>query len=213
MPYKSEAERERERWMTLPEAVAHITARLRAANADHCDEKAARQQIRKALADGVWVLGPLSWERERDDKPPPFGYTPVIVPSDTPPIGCAWLKAKIRWNTGRVRNDWTEYKYGKWRVPLILRDKVEQHWPLAPSPNAIAKAPITAQAGRHRHKPGQEAALVELQAEYPNGIPSRAEEPDSVLVDKIASRMKSKFGEKFSPKKDSILRAAGRRKS
>ena len=43
----------------------------------------------KALADGLSVLGPLKWEKEKDDKPPPFGYTPAIVPSDTPPLGRA----------------------------------------------------------------------------------------------------------------------------
>jgi hypothetical protein len=122
MPYKSRAELERECWMMLPEAVAHIR------DADGCDEAAARQQIIKALADGVRALGLLRWEKEKGDKPP-FGSTGITVPSDTPPSGRDWLTAKIRWNAGRVRNDWSEYKSGKWRVLLILRAKVEQLWP------------------------------------------------------------------------------------
>jgi hypothetical protein len=91
MPYKSQAERERERWMTLPEAVAHIRA------TDRCDENAARRQIIKALADGLRVLGPLRWKREKGDRPPPIGYTRLTVPSDTPPLGHHWLTANIRW--------------------------------------------------------------------------------------------------------------------
>jgi hypothetical protein len=51
---------------------------------------------RKALADGVSVLGPLKWEKEKDDKQPPFGYTPAIVRSDTLPLERAWITAKIR---------------------------------------------------------------------------------------------------------------------
>src|SRR5262249_29285955 len=101
MPYKSKAERERENWMMLPEAAAHIRS------ADRCNEKAARHQLVKALADGVRVLGPLRWDRETGDKPSPFGDTPVTVPTDTPPSGRDWLTARIRWKTGRVRDDWS----------------------------------------------------------------------------------------------------------
>ena len=52
MPYKSKAEDERERWMTLPEAVSHIcSCRSAATKTLHV------RQIIKALADGVQVLG------------------------------------------------------------------------------------------------------------------------------------------------------------
>ena len=50
MPYESE----RAYWRTLPEIVDHIGA------VNGCDRDAARQQIRKALANGT--LGPLPWE-------------------------------------------------------------------------------------------------------------------------------------------------------
>jgi len=132
MPYKSEAERERENWMTLPEAVAHIRS------ADCCDEKVARQQLVKALADGV--LGPLRWDREEDDKPPPFGYAPATVPTDAPPLGRDWLAAIIRWKTGTVRDDWSEHRNGKWRLLLIHRFKVKQQWPLSSASEPLSSA-------------------------------------------------------------------------
>ena len=122
MPYKTKAERERENWMTLPEAVTHIRT------ADRCDKRAARRQLIAALADGLRVLGPLKWGRERDDRLPPFGSTSITTPTDTPPPGRAWLEAKIRWKAGRVRDDWGEYKPGKWRVLLILRHSVLRQW-------------------------------------------------------------------------------------
>jgi hypothetical protein len=122
MPYKTTAEKEREKWMTLPEAVTHIRS------ADGCDEEEARRQLIAALAEGLRPLGVLKWERERNDRSPPMGYTPATTPTDTPPTGPAWLKAKIRWKDGRVRDDWGEYKPGKWRVLLIQRHSVHRVW-------------------------------------------------------------------------------------
>jgi hypothetical protein len=183
----------------LPEVVAHICL------ADKCSQKDARRNLLKALADDV--LGPLRWDRGKGDKPRPFGNVSIPAPSDTPPRGREWLTAKIRWKTGRVRDDCS----GKWRVPLILHWWVSQHWPLAKPSAAAAMAPVARQTTKRRRRPAQEAASVELLAEYPTGLPNRADEPDAMLVDKIERRLKKKFGEKFSPKKDSILRAAGRR--
>lgn len=135
MPYQTKADCERENWMTLPEAVTHIISA-----ADGCDEPAARRQLIAALADGLRVLGPLKWERERGDRPPPFGTTSIVTPTDTPPLGHAWLGAKIRWKTGRVRDDWGEYKNGKWRVLLIRRHTVARYW--QPSPPSEPTAPV-----------------------------------------------------------------------
>jgi hypothetical protein len=129
MPYKSKAERERENWITLPEVVAQICS------GDKCDEKVARRQLVRALADGPQGLGLLRWEREKDDRPPPRWKTKVMTPADTPPLGRAWSKAKIRWKTGKVRNDWGEYKHGKWRVLLIQRFTVLRLWP-SPQPSS-----------------------------------------------------------------------------
>jgi hypothetical protein len=66
-------------------------------------------------------------------------------------------------------------------------------------------------AGNDDLQSGEGVTLGRLFTEYPGGVPSRAEEPDAVLVNKIACRLTKKFGQKFSPKKDSILRAADRR--
>jgi hypothetical protein len=125
MPYKTKAERERENWKTIPEVVAGICA------ADDCQEKAARNLLRKALADDG--LGPLRWQLEKHDRIPqkPWGV-PLAVPDDLPPRGQVWLKAKIRWKTGRVRDDWGDYNNGKWRVLLIHRLRAAQHWPQSP---------------------------------------------------------------------------------
>jgi hypothetical protein len=46
MTYFSRAERQRQRWMTLKEAASYIQ------RVDKCDEKAAEQQLRHALAEG-----------------------------------------------------------------------------------------------------------------------------------------------------------------
>jgi hypothetical protein len=106
MPYKTKAERDRENWRKIPQAVAEICA------ADQCEPKAARNQLRQALADG---LGPLRWQPEKGDRTPPtMGASPLAVADD-------WLEAKIRWKTGRVLNEWGQYNNGKWRVLLIHR--------------------------------------------------------------------------------------------
>jgi hypothetical protein len=121
--YKTSAEQEREKWMTLPEAVSHIRI------ANGYDEREAQRQLIAVLADNWRILGPLKWERERDDRSLAFGYTPATTPTDTPPLGPAWLEAKIRWKTGRVRDDWGQYKPGKWRTLWVSRDRVARQWP------------------------------------------------------------------------------------
>jgi hypothetical protein len=123
MPHKTKAEIDRERWTTLPETVAHICW------VDKCDEKLACRELVKALVEGLRPLGPLKWERECTDKPAPFGFSPITAPTDTPPVGRAWETAEICWETGRVRDDWGEYKPGRWRVLLILRSNVVRCWP------------------------------------------------------------------------------------
>jgi hypothetical protein len=135
MPYRISAKLNREDWMTLPETVAHICA------AQGQEEKLARRELVKALAKGLRPLGPLKWERERNDKAAPFGFSSIMAPMDTPPIGRAWEKARIRWKTGRVRNDWGEYKPGKWRTLLIIRHNVLRNWPLPSSDDPTPAEP------------------------------------------------------------------------
>jgi hypothetical protein len=133
MPYKTRAQLERERWMTLPQVIIQICS------ADQCDERAACRCLRAALANGD--LGPLKWERERGDRPPLFGVSSIIAPTDTPPAGHEWLEAKFCWKTGQVRDAWGEYKPGKWRVLLISRDHVGRLWQ---PPRAADQAGATA---------------------------------------------------------------------
>jgi hypothetical protein len=131
LPYKTKADQEREKWMTLPEAVAHICSAL------GCDERGGRRQLIAALSDGARYLQHLKWEREQNDRLTPIGYSPGIIPMDTPPLGRTWLEAKIRWKTGRVRDDWGGYNPGKWRVLLISRYGVARLWPLPASFDAV----------------------------------------------------------------------------
>jgi hypothetical protein len=119
---KAECDRDREHWITLPEAVAHICA------TNNCDERVARRKLVVVLAGEPRALGVLKWEREQGDQPPPFGSTSITMPTDTPPLGREWLKAKFRWKNGRVRDDWGEYKNGKWRVLLLPRRSVARRW-------------------------------------------------------------------------------------
>ena len=61
MPYVSAAERERQRWMTLKEALGHIQ------RVDECDENSAFEQLRAPLADGAVVCS-----RQLSGAPVPF---------------------------------------------------------------------------------------------------------------------------------------------
>ena len=209
MPYTTKAERERENWMTLPEAVVHIRA------AEQCDERAARQQLIKALADGVRVLGPLRWDTAKGDRPPPFGYSPITIPTDTPPIGRGWLEATIRWKTGRVRDDWSEHKNGKWRVLLMLRSKIKQYWSDSPPSGVAAKVPIGKPPGKRRSRPARQLAERALKALYGNLIPDRSGKTDQQLCGEVKAWLDAdgnwlKNETKRNVSCDTILRAADR---
>jgi len=164
MPYKSKSELAREDWMTVPDVVAYIRS------ADNCKEEEAGQQLRKALTDGV--LGVLKWEREKGGKPPPFGYTPIVGPTDTPPVKGVWLTAKIRWKTGEVRNDWGEFKHGEWRVLLIRRFTVLRLWPAS-------------ETGSHADSDSNEVTKI-----------PRKRGPKTVVRDKIRDKMRKDLREK-----------------
>lgn len=160
MPYHSRAEQERERWMTLLDAVAHIAA------FDGCDRTTAQTQLIKALADGK--LRPLKWEPAEGDKSPlPSLGSSMLVPDDSPPQGRAWSDAVIDWATGRVRDDFGEYHPGQARVPLLLRQKVARLWPPASVPSTRdprKPAPLTSRRGprptvRHRVEQAMRDAL------------------------------------------------------
>ena len=193
MPYKTNAERDHEKWMTLPEAVSHICS------ADNCDEDSARHQLVAALADGLSVLGPLKWKREGSDKPPSFGSSPVTIPTDTPPLGRVWLKANIKWKTGTVRDNWGEYKNGKYRVLLIQRHSINRNWPPPSKLSIPSGATSTKAIDLSTHKSGgrpSERAKVfnALDMMRKEGIDMAT--PQKTLADEAAKRNNKKLGDR-----------------
>ena len=98
MPYKTKAELERESWMTLAEAAAHV--RLRE---NFTQKRDAHKEVLKALEDNAFVhprgLPLIRWgdEVRISGKPPN-----EIGPRDVPPQGQEWRRARIRWATGKV---------------------------------------------------------------------------------------------------------------
>lgn len=140
MPYKSaadrKAEREAEQWMTLVEAVTHIR------HADGCDTAEARRQFLSALDDGA--LKPLRWRHEAGDVlPPRIIGSSIIVPGDAPFIGDHWSGTMIDWETGRVRDDWSNYNHGKLRILLLPRAEVERLWKSTSSAGGSKPPPVT----------------------------------------------------------------------
>jgi hypothetical protein len=155
MPYKSKAEQESERWMTLPEAVDHIRA------TDHIDLRSARRELLKALEDdafsgrGVYLVrwkGPFEiLGRKRPAK---------LGPPDIPPRGQEWSDVKIRWASGKVLDPFGTLENGKWvptwRVVWLARSKVMQLWPELRRPfdaAASASGPVVGQKDNLRGRP------------------------------------------------------------
>jgi hypothetical protein len=121
MPYVFRPERERAYWRTLPEIVDHICA------VDGCDRDAARQQIRKALADNV--LGPLKWEEDRRSTPLNIGGATADL-DDPPPRDAGWLEAEIDWDAGTVLEFVPEcQRLARRRVLLVRLQAVAHVWP------------------------------------------------------------------------------------
>jgi hypothetical protein len=83
----------------------------------------------------------------------------------------------------------------------------------------IARAKQKVQAGATpavsnrstRRSPKREQARMVLNELYPDRTPDRNEEPDQILVDKVANLLQKKFGKRLVVAPDTILRAAGRR--
>jgi hypothetical protein len=119
LPYRSRAERERAQWQMLPEVIALVCA------VDGCDQKAARHQLSKILADGA--LWPLRW----DNMQPPLGFCGgLTVPDDLPPRrwGAAEI-AEIDWELGTAL-DRSEFSppEGRRRRLLIHRLALRPYW-------------------------------------------------------------------------------------
>jgi hypothetical protein len=93
VPYISEAQRERAKWLELAELVAQVRAM------DGCSVEDAHAQIRAALRDGT--ISSLRWH-----PPPAFipsGGSGVQLPAFAPPgASDHWLAVKIDWERSRV---------------------------------------------------------------------------------------------------------------
>lgn len=115
MPYISDAERERARWMTLAELIAHVKH-------EGCDRSTALKQIRNALSDRKLRT---KWEKE------PLRLNPYFVYAHRPPEGDSfWHLADID-DDAKVFDPETENR----RTLLIRKDDVFQLWP-EPVPSA-----------------------------------------------------------------------------
>jgi hypothetical protein len=125
-PYISDAERERARWMTLAELIAHT--------AKHHGRRSALKQIRGALDDRKLIA---KWEDATADQlrrklptdPPPMTDAdgppqgPTLLPDWPPNKTSFWQQARIRGS--KVFDPETEC----WRTLLLLRWSVQQSWP------------------------------------------------------------------------------------
>ena len=128
MPYKSKAERAAERWMTLPQVLAHIQL------VEKLEEPEARHELLKALTDGAFRSQRSQvYIRWRDEFSPSGGPPGEIAPHDVPPRGEEWAKADIRWDTGEVLDPYGALEDREWqpayRVVWIARSKVAEIWP------------------------------------------------------------------------------------
>ena len=120
MPYISDAEHERARWIPLAELIAHV------AKHDGCNRASALKQICDALGDRKLHI---KWQSEK-----PIHSDPEILVADWPPDDArAWQAAIIR--RDRVFDPWAK----RWRTLLILKHSIFRLWP---GPSAKA-GPIT----------------------------------------------------------------------
>jgi hypothetical protein len=133
VPYISDTERERARWMTLAEAIAHI------AKHDGCDRRSALKQLRDALGDRKLRI---KWDTER------LRLNPYIVYAHRPPESASsWKQARIR--GAKVFDPETE----TWRTLLIHKDDIFQldlgSALSAASESGKAESITKAKVGRH----------------------------------------------------------------
>jgi hypothetical protein len=137
LAYKSKAERKRELFMTLAEAINRISKQ------DKCSWGEAKDQIRAALADNA--IGPLRWEDER-----PTAVSTAPIDRDF------WQKADIR-QDGRVFDPWGK----RLRTLLVIKHMIFQLWPERSAASAGSKSgqagPTT--KGKGRGRPGAEIEI------------------------------------------------------
>lgn len=134
MSYKTKADRERENWMTLPQAISHIELFENFSNSE------ARAELLNTLEKGAFHSSRRSLVRWRD-KFRALGEPPnEIGPPDVPPRGQRWATVDIRWETGEVLDPYGAVENGKWlstwRVVWLARSKVMELWPERPASHA-----------------------------------------------------------------------------
>jgi len=137
-------------------------------------------------------------------------YKPFSVPRELKPSDLDWRKSsfKRRFRIA-IRPDMAPMLWDV-SIELFSRDVTRA---------LIARAKQKMQAGARpaagnrltRRSPKREQARIALNELYPDRAPDRNEEPDQILVDKVANLLQKKFGKSLVVAPDTILRAAGRR--
>jgi hypothetical protein len=208
MPYKSKAEQESERWMTLPEAVDHICA------TDHIDVGSARRELLKALKNDAFYMRGIylvRWKStfEISGRKHPAKLAPL---PDVPPRGQEWSQAKIRWASGKVLDPYGALKNGKWvptwRVVWLARSKVIQLWSESRRPfNAATSAAGPSRANlvgrRPGPKPKKSPEIIEaIKADLKANLLTTAQ-----LRDMEDKELCSKYGDKFGAARTTVREA------
>lgn len=171
MPYVSEAERKRARWMTLAEAVAHVMEH------DGCDRRAALRQIRKLLGDHH--LGAAVWDGPNlpdlfDDGTVRFAgeeWPPVIF--DGQPF---WPRARI--SGAKVFDPHRQC----WRVLLVRKDMMFHFWLLSAKPKRKRNVPRT------DHRDADALLVATMEAMIVNGSARDATDAARAVVDAAPGR-------------------------
>jgi hypothetical protein len=124
VPYVTEAERERAKWMTLGEVVGHVIEH------ESCTKREALRQIRAAIGDGKLFA---RWEDERPRHGSPDGI--VIAPDRPPRNGEQWRDSdegawKVWcWQRAVIRGDrLLDPRTRRPRVLLLSQFEVQQTW-------------------------------------------------------------------------------------
>jgi hypothetical protein len=174
MPYISDAERERARWMTLAEAVAHVEER------DRCDRHSALQQLCNALGDRKvrYKFEDLKWF---DMKPEHADF---------------WQQPRTIWPS--------DYKvfdpYGfVTRTVLVYKDDIFKFWPelsVASAGSRITKAGPTTKAKRRRGRPPAEIEVHQAIDRLVEG----GRDVKRMLRKKLVALVEEECGKRWKPR-------------
>jgi hypothetical protein len=142
-PYISDAERERARWMTLAEAIAHVEEH------GNC-ERPALKQLCDALGDRKLHI---KWEDQKPIHASPDGIVFANWPPDDADF---WQHACIR--DGKLFDPFTQRE----RTLLLLRFDVQRIWPEQPPAPERPPAPPSPPPERSRPKVGRPSNLDKI---------------------------------------------------